>query len=231
MANRKLGFHSGTITCYKIVPTGSPANVLNFSKVVPLSNTDGTLISTGSTWVNFATAAQTGVKLLLSSSATSGDFASLRIRARADAAGNAISGNFSASAGANNHGDLMAVQGYAQPNAYTNSGASNTVCGLYSCIDATGASSGRRWSTWIDTHETTKAAASDYLLRISHNGTIANDGAITVYNGGKMPVLFNFEDVAGFLTTATGSITVSHKLACTVAGVGTVYIPLASGIA
>jgi hypothetical protein len=46
-----------------------------------------------------------------------------------------------------------------------------------------------------------------------------------------MPVLFNFEDVAGCLSTATGTATISHKLACTIAGVGTVYLPLASGIA
>jgi hypothetical protein len=173
---------------------------LDWSDITVGTATTGVFVTTGSTWVNFATAGQKAVKLLCSTSATSGDYATLCIRARADAAGNSSAGNFSASAGANNYGDLKAVEGYAQPDAFTNSGAANVVCGLYSCIDATGASSGRRWSTWIDTHETTKAAASDYLLRLSHNGTIANDGAITVYNGGRMPVLFNFEDAAGFLT-------------------------------
>jgi hypothetical protein len=209
----------------------SVANTIKFSNTVN-SATDGTLISTGSTWISHSTAGQCAVKFLCANAATTGDYATLRVRARADAAGATVCGNFSASGGANNHGDLYAVQGYAQPNAYTNSGTPYTV-GLYSCIDRTsgGSSAGYDWSTWIDTHMQVKASGSSYLCRMSHNGTVANDGCFTIYNGGRMPVLFNFEDVAGFLSTASGTITTSHKLACTIAGVGTVYIPLASGIA
>lgn len=204
---------------------------LNFAGIQPGTVTTGSIISTGSTWVDFSTAGQCGIKLMLSNSATSGDFATLRLRARSDAAGATVCANLSASAGANNYGNLYGVQGLGQSNAYTQSGASNIVCGVYSCIDATVASSGRRWSTWIDDHSTTKAAAGHYLLRMSDNGSTAKDGAITIYNGGRLPVLFNFEDLAGFVSTATGTITCSHKLACTIEGVGTVYIPLASGIA
>lgn len=212
---------------------GAPpySNGLNFQNFIPGAETTGSLLSSGSTWVNFATAGQCGLKLLLSNSATSGEFSTVRMRARSDAAGATICGDFSASGGANNYGNLFAVRGNAQPNAYTQTTADNIVCGLYSCIDATVASDGRRWSTWIDDHSTTKAAASHYLLRMSDNGTTAKDGAFTIYNGGRLPVLFNFEDLAGFVSTATGSATFTHKLACTISGVGTVYIPLASGIA
>lgn len=210
-------------------PTGVKG-VLNFAVCPVGTETDGSLITTGATWVQFATAAQTAVKLLCNSTATSGDYATLRIRARADAAGNVIAGNFSGSAGANNFGNIFAVQGYASPNAYTNSSGSNIVCGVYSCIQATTSSSGRRWSTWIDDQSTTKAAGGHYLLRMSDNGATAKDGTITIYTGGRLPNLFNFEDVAGFVSTASGSITVSHKLHCTIAGVGDYYIPVASAI-
>lgn len=224
----KYGFHSGVIKCKQIIPNQQVENVLDFSQLVPMTNTNGSIMSTGSTWVNFATANQSGMKLLLSSSATSGDFATLRMRARSDAAVDTICLNASASAGAVNHGDLYAVQGYAQPGTYTNNDASNIVCGVYSCIDATAASSGRRWSAWIDTHETTKASASDYLLRLSHNGTIANDGCITIYNGGKMPVLFNFEDVisGGFLTDSGSAGSTAAGYIAVQTPAGTKYINL-----
>jgi len=72
----------------------------------------------------------------------------------------------------------------------------------------------------------TKADSSDYLVRLSHNGTVANDGAITIYNGGRMPVLFNFEDAAGFLTeTGDAGSTKAGYLAVTTPA-GTKYIQL-----
>jgi len=201
---------------------------LDFSGVTPGTGTAGIFVTTGATWVDFATAGQAAMKLLCSSSAATGDYATLRMRARADAAGNASAGNFSASAGVNNHGDLRAVEGYAQPNAYTNNNAANVVCGLYGCIDRTagGTSAGRDWTAWVDTHMAVKASGGSYLMRLSHNGTIANDGAITVYNGGRMPVLFNFEDAAGFLTDAgdAGSTKAGYLAVQTPAG--TKYIQL-----
>ena len=212
---------------------------INFDGTTVGAETNGSLIGTKSTWISFPKAGQCAVKLLCANSAITGDFATLRIRARNDAAsgtginGTAAGGNFSASAGVNGYGNLFAVQGYAQSNAYTNTDGSNIVCGLYSCIDATTTSSGRRWSTWIDDHSTTKAAGGHFLLRMSDNGSTAKDGAITLYSGGRLPVLFNFEDGAATapISTATGTATITHKIAVTIAGVGTVYIPLASGIA
>ena len=223
-----IGFAISGTKVYEITSTGLSltGGALNFASHSPGTGTAGTMMTTGSTWISYSTAGQCALKLLCANAATSGDFATVRMRARSDAAGDTVCGNFSASGGANNHGNLFAVQGYAQPNAYTNSGASNIVCGLYSCIDATAASSGRRWSTWVDTHETTKASASDYLMRLSHNGTIANDGVFTIYNGGRCPVLFNFEDAAGFLTeTGDAGSTKAGYLAVTTPA-GTKYIQL-----
>ncbi len=179
---------------------------IDLSNMEDSDSTSGGILGCGSSWVDFTAAGGTALKLLCSTSATSGDYATMRIRARADAAGNAIAGNFSASAGANNYGSLYAVQGYAQPNAYTNSGAANIVCGVYSCIDASGASSGRRWSMWTDEHSTSKASGGHYLHRLSHNGTIAIDGLWTIYGGGRLPLLMNIEDATpGFVTASAGT--------------------------
>jgi hypothetical protein len=204
---------------------------INFDGAKPGTETNGSLIGTKSSWISFSTAGQCAIKLLCANSATTGDFATLRIRARNDSAsgglnGTATAGNFSASAGVNNFGNIYAVQGYAQANAYTNTDASNIVCGVYSCIDATTTSSGRRWSTWIDDHSTTKAAGGHYLLRMSDNGSTAKDGAITVYNGGRLPVLFNFEDAAGFLTDSGSPGTTAAGYIAVKTPAGTKYISL-----
>lgn len=203
-------------------------SIMDFSGMTPAAITTGSIFGTGSVWIAHSTVGSCGIKLLLSYTGASGDFASLRIRARSNGAGNVSGGNFSASAGQNNYGDLRAVEGYAQPNAYTQSGASNIVCGLYGCIDRTsgGTSSGRDWVAWIDTHMQVKAAGGSYLMRLSHNGTIANDGAISVYSGGRMPVLFHFEDAAGFLLDSDGSHTVASGAIAVKTPAGTKYIVL-----
>jgi hypothetical protein len=182
------------------VLTGAFTHGIDFGAMTTSTNTDGTLISTGSTWIDHATAGQAAVKLLCSYSAVTGDYATLRIRAKANIAhtpgdlGGVVAGNFSASAGVNNYANLIAVQGYAQPNAYTNSDATTILCGVYSCVDRTVATSGRSWSLWTDTHETVKASASHYLHRLSHNGGAINlDGIWTIYPGQGCDVLFNFE--------------------------------------
>jgi hypothetical protein len=225
-----LNVTAGTAAVSKALVLSS-AGAIDFAGITPSTSTTGSLITPGSTWINNSAAGGTVVKLLCSSSATSGDFATMRPRARADAAGNVICVNASASAGANNHGNIYAVQGYAQPNAYTNNSAANIVCGLYSCIDAGGASSGRRWSTWIDTHVTTKASGGDYLLRMSHNGTIATDGAITIYGGGRLPVLLNVEDATpGFYTASAGTYSTADAY-FTVTVAGTTYrMPLFAAV-
>jgi len=214
----KFGFHSGTLKCKKI----------DFTNATVGPETSGSIFSVGSSWLNHRAAGSCGFKLMCSNSSTSGDFATMRLRAGSLVAGSAtVCVNASASARANSHGNLYGVQGYAQPNGYTSTG-NKYVCGLYACIDRTagGTSDGYDWSAWIDTHIAVKSSGSSYLLRLSHNGTIANDGCITVYNGGRMPVLFNFEDAAGFLTeTGDAGSTKAGYLAVSTP-VGTKYIQL-----
>ena len=131
----------------------------------------------------------------------------------------------SASAQHADYGVLKAVNAVAQPNALAQTtDATNIVTALYGRIDATAASVGRRWVTWIDTHATSKADAGDYMVRISHNGTAAIDGLFTIYTGGRLPQLFTFEDVAGFLSTSSsGTFTKTHKIAVKISGDATQY--------
>jgi hypothetical protein len=203
---------------------------LSLSNLVPANVTTGSILGTGTSWVAHSLANACGIKLLLSYTAATGEFASLRIRARSNSVAPVVAGNFAASAGQNQYGNLYAVQGYAQPLTYTNTTADNIVCALYGCIQrsAGGTSSGRDWVAWIDTHMAVKAAGGSYLMRLSHNGSIANDGVFTIYSGGRMPILFNFEDViaGGFLTDADASKTTPAGALAVTTPAGTKYIVL-----
>lgn len=215
----------------------APQGAFYYGGLTPAAVTTGSIISTGTSWVAHSTAGACGIKLLLSNTCNTGEFATLRMRARADnttasgnggnSVGTTTAGDFSASANTHDFGNLFAVNACAQPNAKNQTtDATNVVCALYGRIDATGTSLGRRWVSWIDTHATTKSAAGDYMVRISHNGTIANDGCFTIYNGGRMPVLFNFEDAAGFLTDADASKTTAAGALAVKTPAGTKYIVL-----
>jgi hypothetical protein len=216
-------------------PNVSLVAPLDFSATTPAGGTAGDLVTTGTTWVVFSGAGACGVKLLLENDCATGEFATLRMRARyggaatASGDGGASIGTttcYDASASANHadYGNLKAVNACAQPNAFAQTtDATNIVTALYGRIDATAASVGRRWVGWLDTHATTKADAGDYMQRISHNGTVANDGVWTIYNGGRLPQLFNFEDVAGFLSTSATTFTKTHKIAVKIAGDATQY--------
>jgi hypothetical protein len=134
----------------------------------------------------------------------------------------------SASANIAQYADLYGVIGTAQPNAFASTRANGVICGVYSCMDRSAAYSGRAWSMWIDDHSTTeKAAVSHYLLRMSQNalaGTPVNiDGAMTIQTY-RLPVLMNFEQVEGFLSTASGaSLTPTHKIKVKIDGDATAY--------
>jgi len=177
---------------------------LNFAAVVPGTETTGSIVTTAATWLVHSALGSCALKFLTSYSGASGDYACARFRARSDAAGNVDSVNASASASINNHGNLCAVYAAGQPTTFTHNSAANIVCGLHSVIDATGASSGRRWSSWIDDHSETKAAGGHYLMRLSQNGTVAIDGVFTVYTA-RVPFLFNFEEaISGGFFAETG---------------------------
>jgi hypothetical protein len=219
------------------IPGAAAASqAIDFSGLVPGAETTGSIISTGTTWVSFTTAGACGIKLLLQNDSATGEFATLRMRARANKAtasgdgGNSIgtttAGDFSASAQHADYGVLKAINAVAQPNALAQTtDATNIVTAVYGRIDATAASVGRRWVGWFDTHATTRADGSDHLVRLSHNGTAAIDGVFTIYSGGRMAALFTFEDISGFLSaSSSGSLTKTHKIAVEIAGVGTRYI-------
>lgn len=207
--------------------SGTMANgrMIDASGITIGSNTDGTVLSTGTTWLVHATAGQCAAKLLCSSSATSGDYATLRVRGRSDgvnASGGVMGGDFSASANIDDYANLYAVQGVAQPNAKTQANASNIVCGVYARVDRTTTSSGRSWALWVDTHETVKATGGNYLARMSHNGGAINlDGFFTLYAGQGCDYLFVFENnnapvAAGDKTGGGKSYSIAVKINGTV---------------
>lgn len=224
---------AGTAEASKAVVLDSSKQIngmsLNFAGNTIGTGTAGTLITTGTTWVTHATAGQCAVKLLCASTAASGDYATMRIRGRADAVSTGGVEGINVSASANIADYLSLCAGYfaVQPMAINTTAAAGIATAVHAVIDRTGTSSGRTWVMWVDSHQETKSSAGDYLMRLSHNGTVANDGAITVYNGGRMPVLFNFEDAAGFLTDSGSLSVMAGKLAVTTPA-GTKYIPLYS---
>ena len=62
-------------------------------------------------------------------------------------------------------------------------------------------------------------------MRMSQNGSVDIDGAITVHTP-RLPFLLNFEEVNGFLEADTTGNNWTHRIAVNVAGVGTLYIKL-----
>ena len=216
-----------------IVSDATP-NSIDFSAVVPASEVNGSLVTTTSTWIEHTAAGACAGKILGASSAVTGDYATWRMRGRADAAvadGQNVASvqgiNSSASANHANNANLFGVQGLAQPNAFNQANTGNVICGVYSCMDRSGTDAGSAWSMWIDDHSTTNKAASHYLLRMSQNalgGTPVNiDGAITIQTS-RLPTLFNFEQVDGFLSGTPGTLTPTHKIAVNIQGVGVRYL-------
>ncbi|VVB58139.1 Uncharacterised protein [Candidatus Anstonella stagnisolia] len=153
----------GCFEVQQLVVKGGESGTSTEGSVIRIEGADtGT-----SRWIASTIVSGTGMKMMFNTTAASGDFAAMRIRSRADSTGTNTGIDIGASAGANNFGNCYGIRAYAQPTTYTNSDASNIVCGLYSCIQATASSSGRRWSAWIDDQSTTKAAGGHYLLRMS----------------------------------------------------------------
>ena len=191
------------------LPFASSAdNAIDFEyRTVGTSSTVGSLISSGATWLVHAAAGGCAIKLLTSSSATTGEYDCLRLRARADASnptGSVVCGNFSASANTANYGSLYAVQGYVQPNGFANNTAAGILCALYgkTVNSSTGVYAGRSWTLWVDSGDTNLAASSHYLARFSHNGGAINlNGLFTFYLGQGCDYLFNFENTAAPLTS------------------------------
>ena len=216
-------------------------NVVNFAATAPSTEVNGSMITTISTWVVHTAAGACAGKILGSSTSVTGDYATWRVRGRSDAAvadtanvAAVVGINSSASANVNNYANLYGVQGLAQPNALTQANATNYICGVYSCMDRTGTHAGHAYSMWIDDHSTTAKAADHYLLRMSQNALggspVDIDGAITIQTS-RLPVFMNFEQVSGFLSTASGaSLTPTHKIKLHITGDSTAYYLLAGTV-
>jgi hypothetical protein len=197
--------HNSVTEVLVFIPLVPAQGTLDFSKFSPNAGTDGGMITTGNNWIAFSVANSCGAKVLFSYTGTSGEFASWRIRARSNSAYPVQGINCDASAGQDDFGNLYGVQAFASPNAYTQADADNIVCALYGRVAQTAASVGRTWVSWLDTHMTVKSSGGSYMERISHNGTVANDGVWTIYDGGRLPYLFTFEDTAGLIVATAGT--------------------------
>jgi hypothetical protein len=185
---------------------GTSTACIDFSGFVPGTETAGSLVTTGTTWVPFTAVGGCGVKLLLANSAATGNFASLRIRARSDVATstwntNTIALDLSASANIAQYGELISASCYVQDNGYANTRADHWTTGVKICTLCTGASSGSRWGLLVTDYSTTKAATKHYLARFDKpTGACAIDGVFSMGNCDQFTYLFNFEVAGGYLT-------------------------------
>ena len=153
------------------------------SKIDNLDSTrqlQGFLVSTDdavntSRWIEANTAGARAVKFLCGTTATTGDYSTLSIRARANGvnttstgtSGICVAGNFSASAIVNNYASLYGVQSYIQPLTYTNSNASNIACAFYGKTVNNATYAGRSWCQWLDSGDTVASGQGYYFQRMS----------------------------------------------------------------
>ncbi len=169
--------------------TFTAPHALNFASIAPSTETDGTIMTTGSTWPSFSTAGQCGIKLLLNDACATGNFATIRARAKSSVARTGtlqytLAGDFSASAAVSEYKDLIGVSAYGQvPAAYTQTNANHVVCGVKAAItDFTGAtSSGSRYALWVDDASINTAANGHYLIFAQKlTGAATIDGVMQV---------------------------------------------------
>jgi len=183
---------------------------MNFAGLVPKAAiTNGSIISTGSTWVAHSVAGAAGIKLLLKNTSATGNFASLRIRARSDVAvptwnQNTIAGDFEASGGIANHGELLGVSAYVNDNGYAQTRASHWSTAIKACMNCSGASAGSRYALVVSDYSSTLASgAGHYLARFDKpSGAQAITGVFKMGNCDQFTYLFNFEVSGGFLTNS-----------------------------
>ena len=185
------------------------ATDLNFgdlSTFVPGNGTAGDIMSTGTTWVPFATPGACGIKLLLSNIAATGNFASLRIRARSDIATptwnqNTLALDLAASAGIIDYGELVGLSSYAQDNGYAQTRVDHWATAIKACMLCTAASTGSRFALVVSDYSSTKAATKHYLARFDKpSGACAIDGVFAMGNCDQFSYLFKFEVAGGYLT-------------------------------
>lgn len=181
-------------------------NLGDLSTFEPQGGTAGDIISTGTTWVSFTAAGACGIKLLLSNKSATGNFATIRLRARSDVATptwnqNTIACDLSASAGIANYGELLGLSSYAQDNGYAQARGDHWSTAIKACMLCTGSSAGTRFALVVSDYSTTKAATKHYLARFDKpTGACAIDGVFAMGNCDQFTYLFRFEVSGGYLT-------------------------------
>jgi hypothetical protein len=198
---------------------------ISFATASP-TGVQGSFITTEATWVQFATAGACGIKLLCANLSPTGNFASLRIRARSDVATptwnqNTLAGDFSASTNIDDYGELVGVSSYAQDNGKNQARVSHWSTGIKACSQHTGTSAGSRYALVVSDYSTTKAGTAHYLARYDKPaGACGIDGIFTFGNCDQMTYFGRFEVAGGFLTDTgdAGSTKAGFLLVHTPAG-------------
>jgi len=181
---------NGTVYTFAMTAKGQ---TLDYSGHTPTTTAataaQGTIITCGSTWPSYTTAGAAGIKLLLDDACATGNFASIRARAKSSVARTGtlqytLAGDFSASAAVSEYKDLIGLSSYGQvPAAYTQTNANHIVCGVKAAItDYTGAtSSGSRYALWVDDASINTAANGHYLIFAQKlTGAATIDGVMQV---------------------------------------------------
>ena len=157
------------------------------SAVADATYTDATLVA--SAWQSFATAGAAAIKLLCANTSATGNFASLRIRARSDVATptwnqNTIAGDFEASAKIADYGELLGGSFYTNDNGYAQTRATHWSTALKACTNCSGASVGSRYALVVSDYSSTLASgAGHYLARFDKpSGAQAITGVLNFGN-------------------------------------------------
>ena len=186
------------------VPTTTTLTVAT-SNVTAATYTDALLVVTA--WQTFATAGAAAVKLLAANISATGNFATLRVRARSDKAvptwnQNTLAGDFEASGGVADYGELVGVCSYTNDNGYAQTRASHWATAGKFVTNCSGASVGSRYALVVSDYSSTLASgAGHYLARFDKpSGAQAITGVFKMGNCDQFSYLFNFEVAGGYLT-------------------------------
>jgi len=210
----------------------APTGLISFNGIAnpqtAAATTSGSLITagTGGTWLAHSVAGACGIKLLLANTSATGNFASLRVRARSDVATptwnqNTIACDLSASANIANYGELIGLSSYVQDNGNNQARADHWTTGAKVCTLHTGTSAGSRFGLLVTDASTTKAATKHYLARFDKPaGACAIDGVFSMGNCDQFTYLFNCEVAGGYLvdTGDAGSTKAGYLIIKTPAG-------------
>ena len=202
------------------------------SSVSDATYTDAAMVITA--WQTFSTAGAAGIKLLCANDSATGNFATVRLRARSDVATptwntNTMALDLSASANIANYGELLGLSSYAQDNGYANSRATHSSIAGQFVSAHSGTSSGYRYALLLRDTSSTKASAGQYLCRLDKvSGAQAIDGVFILGNTDQFTYFLNSEGSTGCITiTGTVPTNFSGRIAVKV-GATPMWIPLYS---